>query len=250
MIKFLTAAIVALLTSNVCCGCNSNPIATNEEPMYGNMPFSDEQKKLNYLVVNEVIKEAGSKQAALKRTIKLAWYYFYNRNDRAAAMRRFNQAWLLDPNSNEVFYGFGVLTSLQGKTGEAIPLYKKALELNPHDPMAAANLARCYKDKAYELYRKNRQPEPNQAVKAILSRSFPLYEQASKTATSASDIRLTTLAGDLSYIYYQWAVALEFNSQYAKAWEKVKLSRKYGGDRIIEPGFLHELSRLMPEPKN
>jgi hypothetical protein len=75
----------------------------------------DEQKQLNSLVINEVTKEAGSKQAALKRTVKLAWRYFYKSNDRGAAIKLFNQAWLLDPDSDEVYYGFGVLMSLRGR---------------------------------------------------------------------------------------------------------------------------------------
>ncbi len=140
--------------------------------------------------------------------------------------------------------------SVQGKIDEAISLYKKALELDPNHPMAAANLARCYKDKAYEQYRNNRMKVPDREVKSNLAEALALYEKAIKTATAASELRMTSLESDLRYIYYQWAVALEFDGQYAKAWEKVKLSRKYGGDKVIEPGFLRELSRFMPEPKS
>ncbi len=77
---------------NLCFGCSPNTVPINEQPIYGNKPFSDEQKKLNDVVVNEVIKEAGSRQAALKRSIKLAWHYFYDNNDPATATKRFNQA--------------------------------------------------------------------------------------------------------------------------------------------------------------
>ena len=233
----------------ILCSGYSRELSANEQPMYGNKPFTEEQKKLNDQVVSEVIKGAGSKQAALERTIKLAWQYFYEKNDPETAMKRFNQAWLIDPNNDEVFYGFGFLTSVQGKTAEAIPLYKKALELNPNHPMALANLARSYKDKAYDLYLKKRMGEPDQEVKTILGEAVTLYEKASQTATTGSALRLTSLESDLSYIYYQWAVALEFNGEYAKAWQKIKLSRKNGGDRVIEPGFIKELSRFMPEPQ-
>ncbi len=91
MNKFQINVIGVLLMTNLCFGCSLNPAAINEQPMYG----------------NEVIKEAGSRKAALKRTIKLAWHYFYDNNDPATAMKRFNQAWLLDPNSDEVFYVSG-----------------------------------------------------------------------------------------------------------------------------------------------
>ena len=48
----------------------------NEQPMYGNKRFTEEQQKLNDYVVSSVIKQAGTKQAALEHTIKVAWQYF------------------------------------------------------------------------------------------------------------------------------------------------------------------------------
>ena len=251
MKKHFSLLVIAMVAMCFAYGreCSAHEKPMNEEPMYGNKPFTEEQKKLNDYVVSNVIKEAGSKQAALERTIKLAWQYFYGKNDPETAMKRFNRAWLIDPNNDEVFYGFGFLTSVQGKTDEAISLYKKALELNPNHPMALANLARSYKDKAYALYSKKRLAEPNEEVKSLLGEALRLYEKASQTATSDSALRLTSLESDLSYIYYQWAVTLEFNAEYAKAWQKVKLARKHGGDWLIEPGFLKELSRFMPEPQ-
>lgn len=243
------SSLVFSIVVIMCSGCGQ-ALASNEQPMYGNKPVTEEQKKLNDQVVNEVIKRSGSKQAALEHTITLAWQYFYDKHDPETAMKRFNQAWLIDPNNDEVYYGFGFLMSVQGNGEEAIPFYNKALELNPNHPMALANLARSYKDKAYDLYLKKRMGEPDQEVKSILREALVLYEKASQTATAGSELRLTSLEGDLSYVYYQWAAALEFNAEYAKAWQKIKLSRKNGGDKIIEPGFIKELSRFMPEPQD
>ncbi len=239
--------LLILFTLGFASGC-SRETSMNEVPMYGNKPFTKEQKKLNDQVIVGVVQEAGSKKAALDRTIKLAWQYFYEKNDPATAMKRFNQAWLIDPNNDEVFYGFGVLVSMQGKTEEAISFYKKALEINPVHPMALANLARCYKDNAYALLQKKRIVAPDEEIESILREASLLYEKASQSARAGSELRLTSLESDLSYIYYQWAVTLELDGKYAKAWEKIKLSRKYGGDRIIEAGFLKELSHFMPDP--
>jgi len=241
--------ILFLVYCTFCAISYGEEIPTNERPMYGNIPMTDEEKKCNENFINEAIQKAGSREAAAQSAIKLAWQYFYN-NDPRTAMKRFNQAWLLDPNNAEVFYGFGILTSLQGKADEAISLYKKALELNPNHPMALANLARSYRDKAYALYCKKELEYPDDEVKRILGEALALYEKASQAATTGSDLRLTDLDSDLRYIYYQWAVALEFNGEYAKAWEKIKLSRKHGGEKLIEPGFIEELSHFMPEPKD
>lgn len=217
--------------------------------MYGNIPFTAEEVKLNEELINGLIQKSGSREEAAKHAIKLGWQYFYN-NDPKTGMKRLNQAWLLDPNNVEIFYGFGFLVSLQGKTDEAITLYKKALELNPKHAMTLADLGRLYKDRAYALYIKKRIADPDAEVKGALKEALALYEKAIQSgAVSGSDLRLSDLDRDLRYIYYQWAVALEFNGEYAKAWEKIKLSRQHGGEIIIEPAFIRELSRFMPEPK-
>ncbi len=243
-------AAFILLPCIVSCGNPTTPdeIPVNEIPMYGSAPLTDQIKKLNEAFVKNIPKDVGGREAATKAAIKLAWQYFYN-GDSQTAMKRFNQAWLLNPNNAEVFYGFGFLLSIQRNIDEAIPMYEKALKIDPNHPMALANLARCYVEKAYALYLSKRLEYPDAEVKNILKEALALYEKAARSATSDSELRLTDLDSDLIYIYYQWATALELNGEYAKAWDKIKLSRKHGGDRLIKPGFIEELSSFMPEPK-
>lgn len=220
----------------------------NEIPMYGGVPRTPEEQKIDDKFIQEVVKQFGSREAAVKNGLQLAWSYYYKKNDPKTSMKRFNQVWLLDPNNADAFYGFAFLTSLQGKTDEAIQLYKKALELNPNHPMALANLARSYKDKSYELYLNKKIPTPDGEVKKELGEALTLYEKAIQSVEAGGTSGVATCDGDVGYIYYQWAVALEFNGEYAKAWEKIKLAKEHGGANLIESGFVRELSHFMPEP--
>lgn len=127
----------------------------NEKPMYGGIQFNEEQKIANARFVSGIVNATGSKELAVNETIMRAWRLFYD-DDFATSMRRFNQAWLVDSENSEVYFGFATLVQLQNKRHEAMSLYKRALELNPNHPMAQANLARCIKDEAYRLYRKGR----------------------------------------------------------------------------------------------
>ncbi len=221
--------------------------ASNEEPMYGNRAFTAEQTQLNNDVVERAIQEAGSREQAAERTIKLAWQYYYNRNPQTA-MKRFNQAWLIDPNHPEVYYGFAYLLSVQRRTDDAIPYYKKVLTMNPMHAMASANLAYSYYQQAQAAYRKKQLQVPDDEVKNFLGEALSLYEKASQVPISGSDLRLVSSESERSYIYYNWAVALEFNGEYRKAWEKIRLCRASGGSSLIEPAFISELSRYLPEP--
>ena len=228
----------------------SNDGAAYTEPMYGNKPITEEQKKVNDKFVADIIKKKGSKQEAFEQSIKLAWHYFYESNDPETAMRRFNQAWLIDPNDAEVFYGFGFLASVRGDGDKAIEFYKQALEINPNHPMSLANMARSYKDQAYKLYLTKQKNEPEREVKGLLEKALILYEKAIKAVTTDSPVRLTSLESDRGYIYYQWSVAVEFDGQYEEVWKKIQLCRKNGGNGFIEKGFINELTRFMLEPKN
>jgi len=215
-----------------CFAC-SGEVPINERPMYGGISPTPEEQEIHDKFIKEVIAETGSREAAFERGIELASYYIH-KGDLKSAMRRANQAWLLDPDNAEVYYMLGSITARQGKTDETISLYKKALELNPKYAMVMCNLGREYYNKAYKYYQKRQEDKK----KEYLDKALKLYEEASQIATDK---------GDLSYTYYQWAVSLEFSGNYGEAWKKVKLSRKYGGE-FIEPGFVRELSRYMPEP--
>lgn len=214
----------------------------NEIPMYGDAAIDAEPEKSPPRIPLD-----ENKEGIFKDTIQLAWKYFYHK-DYKTSMKRFNQAWMIDPVSAEVYYGFGVLLSLDGKIDQAIPFYKKAIQLDSHHPMALANLGRSYFSKAYAIYMKKDSVHSNGEINTLLKSALELYEKAAQSATADSEIRLSTAKEDLSYIYYQWAIAFELNGQYAMAWEKIKLCRQNEGDHLIEPGFIQELSQLMPEP--
>lgn len=249
MKRIIIVTVLFLIGSGIFLSCaNYQDKNTNEIPMYGGIPKTPEQQAIDNEFIESVVKQFGSKEVAAQNATKLAWQYFYGKNDAKTAMKRFNQAWLLDPNNSDAYYGFAFLSSLEGKTDEAILLYEKSLELNPNNPMALANLARSYKDQAYALYLKKRLQFPDREVKDKLNQALTLYEKAAQLIDTEYDAGVASSDNDAGYIYYQWAVALEFNGEYAKAWEKIKLCRKHDGNNVIEPAFIKELSRFMPEP--
>jgi hypothetical protein len=49
------------------------------------------------------------------------------------AMRRFNQAWLIDPNSGQALWGMGAVQGLAGKTPESLDLFREAEPLMGDD---------------------------------------------------------------------------------------------------------------------
>jgi len=186
----------------------------------------------------------GSDAVTLLRN---GWQEFYAQNP-VAAMKLFNEAWALQPDSDEVYYAFGFILSVRGNLDGAMDFYKEALNLNPSHTMSLVNLGRCYKEKAYAVYLNKHLEKADDEVKKALAPAFDYYKKAEASGDAQSPARLTTRESDMSYLYYQWAIALELEGEYAQSWDMIKKSRKYGGERIIETDFISELSKHMQEP--
>ncbi len=72
----------------------------------------------------------GSRETAADVAAKLGWNVFYQ-GDKTLAIKRFNQAWLLDPLNQYALWGFAVISQERGQLGEAIRYYRIAIENGP-----------------------------------------------------------------------------------------------------------------------
>ena len=207
-------------------------LSDNQLPMYGNRPRTAQEQAADAKLIQTVLSITGDREAAAKEALSTG-FQLCKTGDLDTAIKRFNQAWLLTPNYPPVFHAFGWYMAKRGEVEEALAMYKKALELDAKYAIAMCDLARSYKDKALT------QTAPEEML-ALLSKAITLCDEAS---------RATTDEDNLSYIYYQWATLLAFTKHYPEAWEKIHLSRKYGG-KYIEDGFIQQLSTRMPDPKN
>lgn len=118
----LTLAIFFVLQNSTYCQ------VSNVLPMYGPGEKNKEHIRLDEEFISDVVKEHGSRQKACEVHINFGWRYFYN-DDLETAMKRFNQAWLLNPNYPDSYYGFAALTRINNQD-ESIILEKKGLKLD------------------------------------------------------------------------------------------------------------------------
>jgi hypothetical protein len=74
---------------------NDDGIPISQIPMYDGRKFTPEQRNANERFINGSIDEFGSLETASEAYVEFDWSY-YREGDLATAMKRFNQAWLLD----------------------------------------------------------------------------------------------------------------------------------------------------------
>lgn len=201
----------------------------NELPMYGGKPKSQEQLKSDQEFIADVTKEFGSREKAAETAIRLGCKYLA-KNDWRAAMRRFNQAWLLTPENAGVDWGFGAALSYQGKFEESQRYFTKARARAPNNGRMLNDFGFMYQF----WVTKGKVPKDQKAH--YLDASIELFDEAAR------------IEPDYDRIYFNWAVSLYFKEDYTGAWGKIKEAEKRGGGSIDQK-FIKDLEGKMPKPR-
>ena len=229
--KYLMNVVgVVMLTA---CATSGPPLADNNDqlPMYGG---SDRQAEPGLRAADdklsaELIHRYGSPQSAARNLLDQGSRYF-KAGDYAMAMKCFNQAWLMDPNSPEPFWGFAVVYDDQGKSCAAKAMVDRALSLNLSKPAELADAGRIYTYCAVS----------DVTLSADDRRRY--FEQAEELY-----FRAVSMAPTDPYLFGSWAIAHYWQGNYADAWKMIKKQQALGG----APGesFLSLLRAKMAEPQ-
>ncbi len=101
----------------------------SEKPMYGST--TGKPRKLSekdQAFIASIEKAGKTRQAVAKDVIAQAWEA-YGRTDYKSAIRKFNQAWLLDPENGDAYHGFALISTVRDKNAdEAEKFFKMAIE--------------------------------------------------------------------------------------------------------------------------
>jgi tetratricopeptide (TPR) repeat protein len=130
--KYQRLTILWTLFLTSCSFTQDCPENINILPMYGKEKKCQEQIDIDQDFLNECDKIFKNRQQASRVYTKKAWGYFY-KNDFDAAMKRFNQSWLLDSLNEETYWGFGNILGMQMKPEESLIYFDKSIRINPNN---------------------------------------------------------------------------------------------------------------------
>jgi len=100
----------------------------NEQPMFGGQPKTPAEQAADQKFFDSVAKLGYSRPQGSDKSVQLGWQYFFSKHDIATAMKRFNQAWLLDPDNGDAFHGFAVLVMARDNdAAQADALFQQGL---------------------------------------------------------------------------------------------------------------------------
>lgn len=112
-------------------------------PKYGNVPKTEGQKEADEKMRKTYLEQEGTPRKASELLIKLGFDYLY-RGDIKTAMYRFNQAWLLDPENENVYWGFGAIYFMFQDFENALKQYEEGLLINPASSNILTDKATIY----------------------------------------------------------------------------------------------------------
>jgi tetratricopeptide (TPR) repeat protein len=216
-------------------GCaTSNGPRIDNIPMYGqpDIPRPDFMKRGDEAFIREAVKPFnGSRELGSKAWAKEADRFFRNA-DLDYAMRRHNQAWLLDDKNYLSYWGFGQVMMVREQYDDAIRFYEKAKSLIDDDyqkPALYTDLGLAYSHKA---------------------RGVPSNE---KTREQYFDLanghfqRSSVFNRKYPTVWEAWANSLYHERKYPEACQKVKTAKEVG--QVVQPRFLERLRSAMEEPE-
>jgi tetratricopeptide (TPR) repeat protein len=132
MFRILPGAVLALLGMQLAAKAQNNTSTPryfesdalrandriNERPRYGGLTKTAAQLEADERFIARSLHEYGTARAAMQAHVRFGWHYLAT-NHAPTAIKRFNQAWLLDSTAADVYYGFSAYLQQQGQPDEA-----------------------------------------------------------------------------------------------------------------------------------
>lgn len=197
----------------------------NLRPKYGLLPKNDVQKALDakFLASIDDYYKGDRKKAA--EDIASRGWQFLRQGNAADAMKRFNQAWLVDGSNGRALWGMAAIQAGSGKFDESLKLFAEAEPLVGDDVDLQADYART-------LGIAGVQARSDAFMQEAFSRFGHVYEKAPQHTLNLQN----------------WAITLFYAGDYAAAWEKLKVAEATPRHVELDQNFVAALQSKMPRP--
>ncbi len=183
---------------------------SNLLPMYGNAEKPEAWKKADQDLIQAALDAGYSRESAAIKAVRRGWEFFAA-GTHDDAMRRFNQAWLLDPNNGDAYHGFAVLTAVRNGSAVEVEMF-----FNMAISRDVGGLP--YVDFGWFLITQQRYEEAKQRLNEAMDR----------------EEKVRNARANMSFLYYRI-------QDYSKACDWA-ISARENGD-ILETGYLEEMCR-------
>ena len=227
----LTAALI--LCANLACADDRNLLPKNSDlpknllPKYGGLPLTAIEKEINDKFVSGMDEDyhGDLKKASMDMAMR-GWQYLAA-GDLDDAMRRFNQAWLLNKKNGTALWGMAAIESSAGHFDDSLKLFTEAEKFVGSEINFSVDYAKALGMAGVQL-------KDDTLLKYAFNRFEHNYQKAPQNTLNLQN----------------WAMTLFSIGRYSEAWAKVKLAEATPNKDNLDPRFLAALQTRMPRPQN
>ena len=195
-------------------------------PKYGSMPKTEMQKDADAKFLAGIDESYKGDRRKAAEAAALRGWQFLRQGNKPDAMRRFNQAWLIDNTNSYALWGMAVVQAEADDITASIKLFTEAEKSLNGDLDFAV-------DHAKTLGIAGVQAKNNAQLQDALSRFARLHARAPQHTLNLQN----------------WAVTLFYSGNYSEAWKKIQLAETTPRRAEVDPNFVAALQSKMPRPK-
>jgi len=217
-----------LLTAVLTLGVNpAHADDRNLLPKYGSLPKADWQKSADDAYIKATDEEYhGDRKKASTDTAMEGWHYLAG-GDFEDAMRRFNQAWLLNNKNGIALWGTAAVETEWEKFDESLKLFAEAEKFVGKEINFSVDYSRAVGLAGVK-----------QKDDALINDAFDRYGRIyQRDPQNGRNLK-------------NWAMTLFAVGRYSEAWAKVKLAESTPDKGHLDPSFLADLQSHMPQPQD
>lgn len=218
---------ILLVATLIVCANHALADDRNLLPKYGSLPKPEWQKEADAAFIKATDEEYhGDRNKASMDTAARGWQYL-RAHDLEDAMRRFNQAWLLNNSNGTALWGMAAVEASWGKFDDSLKLFAEAEKFVGGDINFSVDYAKSSGMAGVKL-------NDDALLRDAFDRFEHIYQKAPQNALNLQN----------------WAIILFDKERYSEAWAKIKLAEALPNKGDLDPTFLAALQARMPRPKN
>jgi len=196
-------------------------------PKYGGLPETAIEKEINKTFISGMDQDyhGDLKKASMDMAMR-GWQYLAA-GDLDDAMRRFNQAWLLNKKNGTALWGMAAIQASSGKYDDSLKLFAEAEEFVGSEINFSVDYAKA-------IGKAGVAQKDDALLKDAFDRFGRVYRKAPQNTLNLQN----------------WAMTLFGIGKYSEAWAKVKLAEVTPNKDELDPRFLSALQSRMPRPED
>lgn len=194
-------------------------------PKYGSLPKTEAQKLCDEKFIASIDEYYKGNRKKAAEEISARGWQFLRQGNAANAIRRFNQAWLLDSSDGSALWGMAAIQANTGKAADSLKLFEEAEHSIGNDIDFSVDYAKA-------IGVTGAQTRNDALLQDAFARFARTYEKAPQHTLNLQN----------------WAITLFYVGNYAEAWKKIQLAEATPRHAELDSNFIATLQSKMPRP--